>query len=511
MNKRSLHTLALVLIFLSGLGLRIYFLFQPLTLDEAGTYVQFASHPLSLGLSYYPVPGNHLLNTFFIHFSTRLFGSAEWAIWLPALIFGMLILPLTYVVVRRLLGKYPALFAFAFVAFAPAMVNYSVEARGYSLLTVIFLLLVWLSVEMKEKGLNAGRSIAFSLLSVLGFYTLPTMLYFWVALVLWLLLSTIVGDVHGSKKRFVGMLLVNCAATGALTFLLYLPVIHRMGLRSLTANEWVATRQWSFFVSNLPNDLKGLWIFLTLGMPLALALAIALGFLLSVIFFRRLCPHKVNLPLVIIVCSAALVLIQRVNPFPRIWLPVMPLYFGFSFAGLFYGGKQAARLMKIKATHLGTMSSYLPEVVAIAIIVIFMFPVMLGPYPYLATQGENQAIPNMKTVVSTIKDHIGSSDLVCVDEWTAPLYQYYFERLGIPIRQFAPNQRIDAKTGSEIARPEQYVLLYYRKSPNLQVLAQKTAEARGFNINSETVGYLRIGDYDAFFLKNSVPGRLSDA
>src|SRR5450759_3939875 len=119
MNKKTLHTLALVLIFLCGLGLRIYFLFQPLTLDEAGTYIQFASHPLSLGLSYYPVPGNHLLNTFFIHFSTRLFGSAEWAIRLPALIFGMLILPVTYVVIRRLLGKYPALFAFTFVAFAP--------------------------------------------------------------------------------------------------------------------------------------------------------------------------------------------------------------------------------------------------------------------------------------------------------------------------------------------------------------------------------------------------------
>ena len=503
MNKKTLHTLALVLIFLCGLGLRIYFLFQPLTLDEAGTYIQFASHPLSLGLSYYPVPGNHLLNTFFVHFSTRLFGSAEWAIRLPALIFGMLILPVTYVVIRRLLGKYPALFAFTFVAFAPAMVNYSVEARGYSLLTVIFLLLVWFSVEMKEKGINAGRSVAFSLLSILGFYTLPTMLYFWVALVIWLLLSAIVGDVRGSKKRFSGALLMNCAATGALTFLLYLPVINRMGLRSLTGNEWVAPRQWSFFASNLPKDLKGLWIFMTLGMPLALALVIAGGFLLSVILFRRLCQHKVNLPLVIIGCSAALVLIQRVNPFSRIWLPVMPLYFGFSFAGLFYGGKQVAKLMKLKATHLKTMSSYLPEVVAIAIMVIFMFPVMQGQYPYLATSGEHQAFPDMKTVVSTIKDQIGSSDLVCVDEWTAALYQYYFERLGIPIRQFAPNQRIDANRGNEIARPQRYVLFYNRKNPNLQILAQKTAEKRGLSVNSEAVGYLRIGDYDAFFLQNT--------
>ncbi len=388
MNERLFHRLTLVLVFLGGLGLRLAFLFQPATYDEATTYVQFASHPLRLGLSYYPVPNNHLLNTFFVHFSTRLFGSAEWAIRLPALVFGMLILPATYVVIRRLLGKYPALFAFTFVAFAPAMVNYSVEARGYSLLTLIFLLLVWFSIEMKEKGINPGRSIAFSLLSALGFYTMLTMLYFWVALVVWLLLSTIVGDAGGPRRRFIGALLLNCAATGALTFLLYLPVIHRMGIKSLTANEWVVPRQWSFFISNLPKDLKGLWIFLTLGLPLVLSLLIAGGFLLSVFFFRRLCPHRVNLPLVIIACGAVMVLMQRVNPFPRIWLPIMPLYFGFSFAGLFYGAKQeVAKLLKLKAAHLKAMRPYLPDVVAIAAMVIFMFPVIIGQYPYMESSG----------------------------------------------------------------------------------------------------------------------------
>ena len=44
---------------------------------------------------------------------------------------------------------------------------------------------------------------------------------------------------------------------------------------------------------------------------------------------------------------------------------------------------------------------------------------------------------------------------------------------------------------------------YNRKDPNHQLLAQKTARARGLNINCEKVGYLRIGDYDVFFLQNA--------
>src|SRR5436309_12847509 len=70
---------------LLGLGLRIAFLNQPIRYDEALTYNEFASRPLYYGLSFYPEPNNHLLNTLLVHALLGL-GSQPWVLRVPALL-----------------------------------------------------------------------------------------------------------------------------------------------------------------------------------------------------------------------------------------------------------------------------------------------------------------------------------------------------------------------------------------------------------------------------------------
>lgn len=480
------------------MGLRLAFLFHPLALDEAGTYIQYASQPLNIGLSYYFQPNNHLLNTFFVHLSTRVFGSAEWAIRLPALVFGLLVIPATFLVVRRLLGRYPALFASAFVAFAPMMVIYSTNARGYSLQTLILLLLVWFALEMKENGARAANLIPFSVLSGLGFYTIPTMLYFWPGLVLWLLLSALAGDVEGEAKRFFGLLCAGCAASAALTFLLYLPVIRRMGLEALVGNEWVRAASWTSFAGNFfGTTLKGLWISWTESMPPVISVILATGFLLSVVFYKKLCPHRVNLPLSILLPALALVLIMRsVVWFPRIWLPFFPLFAGFSIAGLQYAGIRVGRFMRERERTPRRLPGCLPELLVLILFAVFSLTALVNPAAFKVED------VGTKTVVETVIPYLRDGDLVCVDEWTAPLYQYYFERLGIPIRQFAPNQRIVPENAEDQGEPRRYVLVYESDDEQRQLLAQETAVKRGLRPDPVTIGYLDVAGHDVFFLEN---------
>ncbi|MFO1523135.1 MAG: glycosyltransferase family 39 protein [Kiritimatiellia bacterium] len=71
--------------------------------------------------------------------STRLFGEAEWALRLPSFLFGLAVMPLTFLFFRRLAGAPAALLAMACVAAAPGTVEFGFLARGYSIQTALFL------------------------------------------------------------------------------------------------------------------------------------------------------------------------------------------------------------------------------------------------------------------------------------------------------------------------------------------------------------------------------------
>ena len=59
--------------------------------DEALTFNEFASRPLYYGLSYYPDPNNHLLNTLLMHLAFLGLGNQPWVLRLPALAAGVLL------------------------------------------------------------------------------------------------------------------------------------------------------------------------------------------------------------------------------------------------------------------------------------------------------------------------------------------------------------------------------------------------------------------------------------
>jgi uncharacterized membrane protein len=325
------HQIALAVCILMGIMLRLQFLHQPIRTDEALTYLQFASKPLHLALSDYAAPNNHLLHTLLVFISTRLFGSMEWAIRLPAFLAGISVIPATYLAIRVLYNKHAALLAAALIATSPVMVEYSTNARGYTLQAFLFLLCLTLGQYLIYSRNRAAWGL-FSLGAALGFYTIPTFLYAYGALMLWLLANIVLANSGENRVKQVQKLILSGIATLALTMMLFAPAILVSGVGAITGNIYVEPQPFSVFLQQLPASFMETWAKWHTDIPVWLVVALLLGAMFALL--RQNAQHPVPFVLPVLVWCIPLLLIQRVIPFMRVWLYFLPVYFGLACAGL---------------------------------------------------------------------------------------------------------------------------------------------------------------------------------
>jgi len=235
-NKEDkIHLLTIFIIIIIAIVVRICFLFQPMRYDEAFTFTYFASKPLYIGLSSYIEPNNHLFHTLLVHIAYLFLGNKPWVIRLPALISGILLVPASYLLIRKFYNKYAALLTIAIIASSSYLIEYSTNARGYSLLCLIFLLIITLAIYLKQST-NQAAWLTFALLCALGFYTVPIMLLPFGIVIMWLFLSSIIKDINITRSLMFKNLLVYSIIIVLLTLILYLPVILTSGVESIVAH-----------------------------------------------------------------------------------------------------------------------------------------------------------------------------------------------------------------------------------------------------------------------------------
>lgn len=89
--------------------------------------------------------------------STLLFGTSELSLRIPSLLFGILFLPLVFLLGRRLLDARIGLLAAWVAALLPFHVFHSQNARGYSMATTLALAATILWVELQDRGKKRSR------------------------------------------------------------------------------------------------------------------------------------------------------------------------------------------------------------------------------------------------------------------------------------------------------------------------------------------------------------------
>lgn len=329
------HYLVLFSIIVLGAALRLHYIEQPMRYDEALTYLRYASQPLPAVVSSYNEPNNHVFHSVLVHAAYTVFGNDPAALRLPALIAGVLLIPAAYWTSRRFFQPRAGLLAAGLCAVSLPLVEFSVNARGYTLLALFSILLLGVVKLLKDRA-TARRWLAFIVLSALGFYTIPVMLYPFGIAAAWLVLSYR-RDQKGWQflKRLIVLGAASAAAAG-LTLLLYSPIIAVAGIGALTQNQFVARPEAYEFYQRLTEVLGTLFGFPLLGFPPLIAAVLLAGVALAMALHRRISGVGISPGWAALAWLLPVLFIQRVIPFDRTWTAITPLALMLAAAGIAY-------------------------------------------------------------------------------------------------------------------------------------------------------------------------------
>ncbi|MBI5060339.1 glycosyltransferase family 39 protein [candidate division KSB1 bacterium] len=136
--------------------------------------------------------------------------SGEVGLRLLPLLFGLLQLPVAFVVGRKLLNEQLGLLFAALIATSPILIEFSQELRMYSLVALLGLVQLWCFLVLRERW-SRSRGIVFVVVALLGVYT---------HLHYWLLLAGFALSFWRERRQLP---LLKSWGTLAATFALYLP------------------------------------------------------------------------------------------------------------------------------------------------------------------------------------------------------------------------------------------------------------------------------------------------
>ncbi len=268
--------------------LRLPFMSHLLEYDEAFTFIEYARYPLSLLVSDYSLPNNHIFHTILVHFSYLLFGNTLFAIRLPVLIGGLCLVPCVYLLTRRFYNKTAALLAAALATTYPLLILKSTSARGYILIALLVVVALALGEYLAVRKNLAGW-LAWSLCIALGFYTNPSMFYPFAVLFVWMALRMIrAGRASAyTSWRECALYLGSFSVLAAVfTISFYLPVFFKNGILNFFNGSRVAdSLPLGAFLAGLPDVLSELGDEWRFQLPDGLSLLLVAGVLFSCAFF----------------------------------------------------------------------------------------------------------------------------------------------------------------------------------------------------------------------------------
>lgn len=161
----------------AALGVRGWVLVQcPITDDELTSYDFYVRPGLALTASNYSLPNNHVLHNLLVGGLGQLTSfSPDLQQRLPAVLVGVGLLPLSYLLLLRHLRFSAATLALGLFSFMPLPVFYAVAGRGYGWQLAATVVGFFATLELLRPG---GRrrlpEAAFVLSGILGLYAVPT-------------------------------------------------------------------------------------------------------------------------------------------------------------------------------------------------------------------------------------------------------------------------------------------------------------------------------------------------
>jgi hypothetical protein len=408
-GRRWRFTPSLGLVVLIGTAVRVPLLGQVLRNDEVVTATRFAVD-LGTAITDYSAPNNHILHTILVNISRTVFGLEPWAIRLPALIFGlMLIVAVDWWVFSATGRRSGALLAAALVAGSSMLIEYSTVARGYTMVAVAFVMLLEVGRRLLDEP-SFRRWATWVIVATAGLATVPVFALPLSAVVAWMLLNIIAGRSHSGREAFAHLALAGLA-TALLTVAVYTPAAIISGAGSILDNPFVQPVAWS----ELPYTWYRLMANLTtLVLRDGLLALLYVGLFVVSIVFNRSIFGPLLTPALGIVGPFGLALARMVVPPQRVWLFTWPLVLGMA-------GAAAAFSIERWIPRLASPRSTLAIAVAVAA-VMGLSTLASGE---VEASREGGAFHDAPAVAELLQAEIGPSDRVVVESHPRVVLDWY--------------------------------------------------------------------------------------
>lgn len=204
----------------------------PVIYDEALTYLAFVKDNPYQFLFYYPEPNNHIFYSLLVNIVN----------FVPGLdiLYGMRLISvsammLSWLIVYRLIKSSNsdkiALLVTGISSCLYFMLFFSSLGRGYSFSVLFFIICLYAAVYIVKGYDNIKYWSIFTISAILGFYTMPSFLYSFISINLFILLF----NPKAIKSQiYSGITII------LITLILYIPVFIVSGLDSVIANHYVA-------------------------------------------------------------------------------------------------------------------------------------------------------------------------------------------------------------------------------------------------------------------------------
>ena len=309
------------MVFGTGIFLRLHYLGRPVRFDEAWTYMDFAARPLGLVLSRYPAPNDHLLNTLLIHFSTVFFGNTVLGLRFPALLAGCLVIPATWILARIQYGPAAGILAAGAVAALPTFIEFSVNARGYSLQWLLLLGVMLFAVMLVERRSLRWAWLGLVAAAVAGVYTIPTTVLAVAGIFCWMLACAVFDRQVGAAgtRQLLASLGLASVAIGLLSLLLYLPPLLVSGPSAMAAQSVVTLQQQVGFVDGLKHLGGCALVYWTGGVPTTILWILMGGLLTGLLLHHKISHERVPMIVPMGLVAAIFTWNRQAFGFPRVW------------------------------------------------------------------------------------------------------------------------------------------------------------------------------------------------
>jgi hypothetical protein len=411
---------------LAAMLIRLVLIMRPVGHDEAYTFITFADLPFRYLVADYHFPNNHVFHTILVRLCYLIFGIQPWSIRLPAFVAGVLVVPLTYFPARQLYGRQAALLAAGMVASAQFLIDYSTLARGYSLVALFTLLIFGLGVyTSRKKNLAAWGLII--LFSALGFYTVPVMAIGIGALLTWMGLSWLSGDVDPAYRRWgmVKYILLSGSLSIGIGLACYSPIFFHQGFSVFVANAYVAPVSWQELPVAFERQVSETWRDFFSDLPGWVSAAVLiLGVLFSLVLHPRISKRKVPVLAATVLFLVVEILVQRPQVASRSWIMLQPVLFIVLAAGLLaplqWLEKFGSRRLHLVASGLGLLLAAM-----------LVGNVLRSSAIYKDTAGD-KGMGEVEKATLYLKGQLKGTDIVVVSAPDDAPFWYYFRLHNIP-------------------------------------------------------------------------------